>query len=168
MTDWAVLTSAPGQELRAQAELAMLGVDAYCPVIKHITKPKRKSSPVTVITAAFPGYLFARDGFTNFTATPLLRASRLHQLRLGDDFCTVGDDEIDRMRDGDDERTDIPCEIKFSVGDHVRVKSGPLVGLDGEVTAIIGQRCELAIFGMTAKVQMPNFSIEKSEGCSLQ
>lgn len=168
MNNWAVLTSAPGQELQAQSELALLGIDAYCPVIKHMTKPKRKSSPITIIAAAFPGYLFAREGFTNFSATPLLRASKLHQLRLGDNFCTVSEDEIDRMRDGDDERTDTPCEIKFSVGDHIRIKSGPLVGLGGEVTSINTQRCELAIFGMSAKVQMPTFSIEMAEGCSLQ
>lgn len=164
MTDWAVLTSSTGHELSVRDEILALGVDAYCPVMKHRTKPKRKSKPIEIIQAAFPGYLFADSSFIDFSVTPLLMSSHIHQLRMGDSLCTIGDDEINKLRDEDETRLSIRDQsIKFGVGDHVRVKSGPLVGHNGLISASNGQRCELALVGFTTKIHMPVFSLEKIE-----
>ncbi len=162
MNRWSVLTSSAGHELTAVSEMMSIGIDAYCPVIKHLTKPKRKSSPIEVIQAAFPGYLFAAEGFTDFSATPYLKLSRIHHLRLGDEFCMIDETEIDRLRSEDDERTTIVDDrVRFAIGDHVRVIGGPLTSQDGLIVSTKGRHCELAIVGFTAKIYMPEFSLKK-------
>lgn len=162
MQGWAVLTSSTGHELAARNEIMSLGHNAYCPIIKNLTKPKRKSKPVETIQAAFPGYLFADKDFIDFGSTPKLKLSRVRQLRLGEALCIATDEEIDRLRSEDDERSALKdAEIKFRPGDHVRVISGPLVDHEGMITASIGQRCELVFGGFATKIYMPCFSLEK-------
>lgn len=164
---WSVLTSANGKELSVVAEIQSLGADAYCPITKHLTRPKRKSSPVEVTSAAFPGYLFVEYNFTDLSTTPILKLSRLRHLRLGDEFCTVTDDEIDRLRSEDEERCIIPdLRIKFHSGDHVRVLTGPMVGRDGTVITARGQRVQLTLVGFNVKIYMPAFSLKKIEATS--
>ena len=161
---WSVLTSATGAELSACDEIQSLGVPAYCPITKYLTKPRRKSSPIEVTSAAFPGYLFASTDFTDFSATPHLKFSRIRALRLGDEFCTVEDEEIERLRSEDAARCMIPdTTIKFHRGDAVRVLTGPMVGRDGMVVSAKGQRVQLSLVGFTAKIYMPAFSLKKIE-----
>lgn len=168
MTDWAVITSATNHELIACGEFASLGVEAYCPVIKTMTKPRRKSKPVEVIRAAFPQYLFIQNGFSDFSATPVLRQARVHQLRMGESFCTVSDVEIEFMRGGDAVRSDIESDMQFRVGDHVRVTSGPFADMEGEVTNELGPRMEVVLFKTGVEIKAPVFLLSKVEGVSLQ
>jgi len=164
---WSVLTSATGAELSVCDEIQSLGIQAYCPITKHLTKPKRKSSPVEVTSAAFPGYLFAAQDFVDFSATPHLKFSRVHALRLGDYFCTVGGEEIERLQSEDAARCMIPDErITFQRGDHVRVLTGPMVGRDGLVNYARGQRVQLSLVGFNMKVYMPAFSLKKMQAAT--
>jgi len=153
---WSVLISHVGRELAATEDLLASGIQAYCPIIRRLTKPKRKSKPVQIIQAAFPGYLFAES--------PLLCFSQIYirPLLMGDKFCLVDDDEIQRLMDGDDERSIISDnEVKFYNGDHVKVLTGPLVDRYGVILSVRGQRCKLSMVGSTTNVYMPCFSLKK-------
>ncbi len=167
--DWAVLTSTSGRELAARDALRALGVDAYCPVVRRLTKPRRKSKPVEVVTAAFPRYLFADPTFTDHDRHPALTAVSLARLSLGGVPCVVSDAEVDRLRAEDDVRAAEAVDAtRFVAGDHVRVTWGPLAGVEGVVTAALRDGYELEVPGSGARVQTPGFSMERAEGRPLR
>lgn len=160
--NWAVLTSRSGHELSSVEALTASGVQAYCPITTRLTKPKRKSSPVKITQAAFPGYLFAEAGFSSFGEIPELMPAHIHRLYMGEELCTVSDEEVETLREGDDERSLIAdAETKFHAGDHVKVLTGPLVDRFGVVLSAKGQRAHLLMAGSTTKVYMPTFSLKK-------
>lgn len=164
MNSWLVLKSAHGRELSAVEGFLFLGIQAYCPTIKHFTKPKRKSSPVEITQPAFPGYLFAENGFRfdDISSVASIRIARVRRLYFGEELCMVKNSEIDRMQSEDSERRitqDDP--VVFCCGDNVRVNTGPFVGCIGVVKSVQGQRIELSLTKFAAKIYMPAFSLEK-------
>ncbi len=162
--NWAVLTLRPGFELSAAMELQSLGVSAYCPIIKRLTKPRHKSSPVEMTSAAFPCYMFADENFIDFDSTPNLKRSNIYRLRLGGELCTVDEGEIERMRSEDDMRCFIPdTEIKFQPMDSVYILTGPLIGLRAMVLRVKNQHAQLDIAGFSSAIYMPTFSLKKLE-----
>jgi len=165
--NWAVLTLRPGFELSVANELQSLGVSAYCPITKRLTKPRHKTSPVEVTSAAFPCYLFADEDYFDFDATLNLKRANINRLRLGGDLCTVDESEIERMRSEDDMRCYIPdTEAKFNCGDRVYILTGPLIGLHAMVSQVKNQQTQLDIVGFSSKIYMPAFSLKKIEAAT--
>lgn len=167
MTQWSVFTLRSGNELSACDELVAAGLQAYCPIVKSLTKPKRKEKPIEIVSAAFPGYLFSSSMLADFPRTSLINSSRLNHLRLGDEFCSIDESEIERLRLGDEDRTVVvDNKIKFTHKDSVKVISGPFVGRDGVVLSVRGQNIKLALSDSDMIIQMPTFSLEKVEAAT--
>lgn len=164
MNQWSVLICTHSRTLVAADEIQSLGVQAYCPVTNHFTKPKNKSKPVEVTQAAFPGYLFCHPDFEDFEATTDLKFSHVRRLRLGEQYCLVDHNEIERLRGEDGTRRTTDELVRFSVGDFIHVVQGPLTGCEGTVISVRGSKCGLNIIGSTAKIYMPDFSLKLKAG----
>lgn len=162
MDGWPVLMVTTGNELLAVQKIEAAGFIAYCPTIKYFTKPKRKHSPVEVVKAAFPGYLFAAPGFLCASLSNTARFFKVRHLILGNEFCSVPEAEIVALQAEDDNRAVKVTEASpFAVGDRVRVVKGPFSGLKATVGAVHGHECGLTVDGFYAKTYMPSFSLEK-------
>ena len=156
---WYVLHVKPRTEKKAFERLTRLGVFRHLPLLKKVTKVQRRK--VTRFLPLFPGYVFTRlnaDERRSVLKSQLVvrtievRQPRqmIHQLRqiahagrLPSDICEA---------------------VAFSVGEHVRVKSGPFRGIDGYVRRE-GQRTmlvlELSILGRAVEVSISPDDLER-------
>lgn len=62
---WAIGTVYHNQEMKCLNKLREIGVEAFVPLGKRLTKPTRKRKPVVTTYKLFPGYIFVHldDGF---------------------------------------------------------------------------------------------------------
>lgn len=143
---WYAVQTRSKSEHIAAAGLGRFGeVEVYCPRVKFQRPTAR--GPVWFTEALFPGYLFAR-----FEAGEYLRAVRHSNavtklLQFGEDFAVVPDQAVAQIREemgGGDFKV---VEVGHQVGDEVEVASGPLRGMTGIVTNLLGgeQRVRLLL-----------------------
>ena len=158
---WYVLHVKPRTEKRVFGHLQTLRVFRYLPLYKKVTKVQRRK--VTRELPLFPGYVFARLG----------PAERLTMLKT---------QLIARMIDVTDPRRMIhqlrqiahagrlPVDLKavesYSVGEHVRMTSGPFRGIEGYVQRK-GARAtlvlELEILGRAVEVSVSPGDLERAD-----
>lgn len=125
---WYVLHVKPRTEKKVNGFLAAIRVFHYLPLVKKVTKVQRRR--VVRYLPAFPGYVFTRlfpDERTRvFGTKQIVRAidvaeprRMIHQLRQVEHACKLP--------------ADLKLVESFSAGEYVKVVSGPLRGLEGQV-----------------------------------
>ena len=128
---WYVLHVKPRTEKKLNDFLAAMGVFHYLPLVRKETKVQRRK--VVRHLPVFPGYVFTRLfpderiralGTRNVVRTiPVAEPRRMiHQLRQVEHACRLP--------------TDLRLVENFAAGEYVRVISGPLRGLEGQVRRI--------------------------------
>jgi transcription antitermination factor NusG len=142
---YAVQTRSKSEHVAAAGLVRFGEVEVYCPRVKFQRPTAR--GPVWFTEALFPGYIFAR-----FEAGEYLRAVRHSNavtklLQFGEDFAVVPDEAVQQIRKemgGEDFKV---VEIGHQIGDEVEVASGPLRGMSGIVTNLLGgdQRVRLLL-----------------------
>ena len=157
---WYVLHVKPRTEKKAFGYLCRLNVFRHLPLLKKVTKVQRRK--VTRYLPLFPGYVFTRldpdERLTMLKTQLIVRLievtqprQMIHQLRQ---IAHAG-----RLPD------DLAVAEGFSVGEHVRVKSGPFRGIDGYVQRKGGQTTlvlELSILGRAVEVSISPEDIERA------
>ena len=130
---WYVLHVKPRAEKKLNDFLAAMGVFHYLPLVRKVTKVQRRK--VVRHLPVFPGYVFTRLfpderiralGTKNVVRTiPVAEPRRMiHQLRQVEHACRLP--------------ADLRLAESFAAGECVRVVSGPLRGLEGQVRRIGG------------------------------
>ena len=125
---WYVLHVKPRAEKKLNDFLAAMGVFHYLPLVRKETKVQRRK--VVRHLPVFPGYVFTRLhpderiralGTRNVVRTiPVAEPRRMiHQLRQVEHACRLP--------------ADLRLVESFAAGESVRVVSGPLRGLEGQV-----------------------------------
>lgn len=142
---YAVQTRSKSEHVAAAGMKRFGEVETYCPRLKFQRPTAR--GPVWFTEALFPGYMFAR-----FQAGEYLRAVRHSNavsklLQFGEDFAVLPDSAIEDIRTemgGGDFKV---IEIGHEIGDEVEVASGPMRGMKGVVTNLLGgdQRVRLLL-----------------------
>ena len=128
---WYVLHVKPRTEKRVNAFLEAIRVFHYLPLVKKVTKVQRRR--VVRYLPVFPGYVFTRlfpdERMRVFDTDQIVRAitvteprRMIHQLRQVEHACRLPADFK-------------PAEA-FTAGEYVRVVSGPLRGIEGQVKRI--------------------------------
>ena len=128
---WYVLHVKPRTEKKLNDFLAAMGVFHYLPLVRKETKAQRRK--VVRHLPVFPGYVFTRLfpderiralGTKNIVRTiPVAEPRRMiHQLRQVEHACRLP--------------ADLRLVESFAAGEYVRVVSGPLRGLEGQVRRI--------------------------------
>ena len=128
---WYVLHVKPRTEKKLNDFLAAMGVFHYLPLVRKETKAQRRK--VVRHLPVFPGYVFTRLfpderiralGTKNIVRTiPVAEPRRMiHQLRQVEHACRLP--------------ADLRLVESFAADEYVRVISGPLRGLEGQVRRI--------------------------------
>ena len=128
---WYVLHVKPRTEKAVNDHLAILRVFHYLPLVKRETKVQRRK--VVRYLPVFPGYVFARlfpeERMTMLRTQHIVRTIEvtdprrmIHQLRQVEHACRLP--------------ADIRQAESFAAGEYVKVVSGPLRGLEGQVKRV--------------------------------
>ena len=130
---WYVLHVYPRTETVVNDHLAIMRVFHYLPLVRKETKVQRRK--VVRYIPVFPGYVFARlfpeERMTIIRTQHIVRTIEvtdprrmIHQLRQVEHACRLP--------------ADLRLAESFTAGDCVRVVSGPLRGLEGQVRRLGG------------------------------
>lgn len=125
---WYVLHVKPRTEKRVDEFLAAIRVFHYLPLVKKVSKVQRRR--VVRYLPAFPGYVFTRlfpdERMRVFDTRQIVQAIKvaqprrmIHQLRQVERACKLP--------------VDLKLVESFADGEYVKVVSGPLRGLEGQV-----------------------------------
>ena len=128
---WYVLHVKPRTEKAVNDRLAILRVFHYLPLFRKETKVQRRK--VVRFLPVFPGYVFTRlhpeERMAIFRTQHIVRTIEvtdprrmIHQLRQVEHACRLP--------------TDLKLVESFTAGECVKVGSGPLRGLEGQVRRI--------------------------------
>jgi len=125
---WHVVTTVPRHEKTTLAGLTQNGIDAFLPTYESL-RSWRNRQKVAVIAPLFPTYLFVR--ITPNEKLSVLRTPGVRQLvgnRQG--LAVIPSAELECLRKAVRERKALPFEGLVE-GSRVRVRSGPLQGMEG-------------------------------------
>ena len=136
---WYVLHVKPRTEKVVNDHLATLRVFHYLPLVRKETRVQRRK--VVRYLPVFPGYVFARlfpeERMTIVRTQHVVRTIEvtdprrmIHQLRQVEHACRLP--------------VDVRLAESFAAGEYVKVVSGPLRGLEGQVVRI-GARTSLVL-----------------------
>lgn len=125
---WYVLHVKPRAEKQVNDRLAVMRVFHYLPLVRKVTKVQRRK--VVRQLPVFPGYVFTRlfpeERAEIFRTQHIVRTivvkeprRMIHQLRQVEHACRLP--------------TDLRVAQSFAAGEYVKVVSGPLRGLEGQV-----------------------------------
>ena len=160
---WYVLHVKPRTEKAVNDHLAILRVFHYLPLVRKVTKVQRRK--VMRYLPVFPGYVFTR----------LFPDERMTILRTQHVVRTIGVTDprrmIHQLRQVE-HASRLPADFRlaenFAAGEYVRVVSGPLRGLEGQVKRI-GARTSLVltvdILGRALEATVAPGDLEKLAPC---
>ena len=125
---WYVLHVKPRTEKMVDGHLAIMRVFHYLPLVRKDTKVQRRK--VVRYLPVFPGYVFTRlfpeERMTIIRTQHIVRTIEvrdprrmIHQLRQVEHACRLP--------------SDLRAVASFAAGEYVKVVSGPLRGLEGQV-----------------------------------
>ncbi len=148
--DWYVAKIKRNQVSLVENQLVLKGLEVYTPQIVGLSGSPGKRE------ALFPGYIFCHMDVTNRYHWPsLLWTPGLSYLLPAEDRPSpLVEDAVDEIRMRVEEWNRGGYVRVFEKGDHVKIKSGPLKGLD----AIFGsylparERCEVLLYWLGGKL----------------
>ena len=147
---WYVVATRPKQESIARDHLARQGYRVLLPEIS--LKKRRHSRWVEVIEPLFPGYLFVRIAFGQDDPAPIRSTRGCHDLvRFGEHHPRVPEEVLETLIGKAASVTE--SGPLFSVGETLRVESGPLVGLTAVFEMPNGNDRAEVLIQMLGKVQ---------------
>lgn len=126
--NWAVATTAPNSEARAAIHLDRQEIVHYSPRFRDHTRRVR---------SLFPGYIFVQE---RSAWRPVLGTRGISGLITGSDGpALVIDNEIQDIRDREDEEGLVVLPDPYADGSRVRVSRGALTGAEGVCAGMLGQ-----------------------------
>lgn len=157
---WTVAHVKSRQEKALARELAVADVPYYLPMVEKRVRRRDNGKVRKSLMPLFPGYLalaLEREDWGRVYAT--------HRVA---NLIAVGDQELFVRELVQVRRTiesDVPVTLAptFDVGQPVRVKSGPMMGLEGEVAYAKGQTIFIIwvrMFGQTIRVELDELDLE--------
>lgn len=158
---WHVLRTAPHRERWVGRELHRgLGIDWYVPIERR--KLKLRGRPIERIEPLIRGYVFARDISQGVWRDVRSIRGVIGWLERDGEPAILSDAEVRLIRDL--ERThnvqvSQSREIRYRIGDRVRVTAGPFATLETLLDAVRGQRVRIA--SPIGPVWMPTTVIER-------
>ena len=129
MQRWVTLYTKPYMEMQVSGLLTARGVEVYLPTVhKYVVRRRRKE-----VTPFFPCYLFARVDPTSGLYSAVSWTPGVRRIvKFGGEVAWVPDEIVMRIKDKlpQLEQSGYFDSNKFSAGDVVRIKAGPLKDMD--------------------------------------
>lgn len=157
---WYAVYTKPCWEKKVAGLLAMYGIEHYCPLQriqrrwsdrkKIIMEPLFKSYVFVHITQKEQGAVKQVNGVLNF----------VHYLGKP---AVIRNEEIDIIKQFLNEYRNVRLErMEFNVNDHVRIVSGPLMMMEGDVVEVKHKTVKVLLpslgFAMTAEIEKANLA----------
>ena len=140
-TNWYALYTAPRHEKRVAKQIQQQGVACFLPLYRSVRRWKDRRKELALVL--FPGYVFVR--------MPLQHRLRVLQLpgavrlvTFNGQPASLPEAEIERLQSHLSASGNIEPHPYLSVGRRVRVRSGPLKGLEGIILRADG-RCRIVL-----------------------
>lgn len=151
--EWYVVRTKPHQEYSVESNLSGLEIEVLCPRIREHKVIRRRMQ--AVVTPLFPGYLFARFHLAQSRMVRYARGVR-NLVSFGPSPAIVHGDIIDGLRERLQAGIVELTTPSFSRGDIVRIKEGPLCGLEAvfEKEMVGQQRAMLLMKTMACQVRV--------------
>ena len=140
MSDWYLVYTKARQEDAAASGLEEQGYRVYLPKLR--VKRRRPGGKVDVDEPLFPRYLFAAATQQDQSISPMQYTRGVQKLvKFGHIYLSVSNDIVEAIRKREDPDTGFHRLTMPSLkpGDAVRMKTGPLAGIDGIFEAPSGQ-----------------------------
>lgn len=156
---WRVLRVKTGQEFKVERQLAARSITSYLPAFQALRNFSDRR-PETISRALFPGYLFVsfeRQQSTDLLSTPHV----IDVLSFSGKPAQIEADEMDRIQ-AMSQLAGEPWQ-RLTVGNRVRVVSGPLRGAEGRILRHEGKLqmvIEVDILNRAVKVKIDGFALE--------
>jgi|SRR5277367_6178849 len=163
LRSWFAVYTASNHEKRVAQYLQVKGIETFLPLYS-VTKRWKNRTTVKVDLPLFSGYAFARIAPTE----------RIRVLEVPMVYSIVGnrhepaalpDAEIEKLRVGLRERQAYPYPY-VKVGNRVRVRSGPLAGLEGVVVRTYGGLSVVLSVDMIQKSIAVHVEADELESCA--
>jgi transcription antitermination factor NusG len=139
--NWYALYTAPRHEKRVADQINRQGIDCFLPLYRSMRRWKDRRKELELVL--FPGYVFVRMALQHrLRVLQLPGAVRLVTFN-GQPTC-LPDAEIENLRNHLSRAGDIEPHPYLSAGRHVRVRSGPLTGLEGIILRT-KDRCRIVL-----------------------
>jgi transcription antitermination factor NusG len=125
---WHALYTRYQHEKSVTAILSEKGFEVFCPMYPEVHRWKDRKKEVNL--PLFPGYLFFADGLErkiDLLSTPGVSAI----VSIGNSPAVVPEEEISALRIAADSSRRMAPHPYLKEGDKLRVKSGPLAGVEG-------------------------------------
>jgi len=125
---WYAAQTCANHEKRVLAQLSQRRVEAYVPLYASVRRWKDRR--VCLELPLFPGYVFVRLALRERLRV-LQTPSVVRLVGFGGQPAALPDQEIDALRQGLIHKLRLEPHPYLKVGRHVRVREGPLQGLEG-------------------------------------
>lgn len=150
---WYAIRSRTGKEIEARDEIEAIGITAWCPTYRTLTKPTKKRKPIEVSRPLLPGYILA-----------LVPEGQWHDVKAckgvlgwiagpeGPMPCRRST-EIDLMRERERLGVYDHCglEGRLQAGDPLEVLFGPFTGWQVTFRGVVGDKIDGEVEMMGAK-----------------
>jgi transcription termination/antitermination protein NusG len=132
---WYVLYTCANHERRVTAELQARSVEHFLPL--YSSTRRWKDRRVTLELPLFPGYVFVRLTLRERLLV-LQIPSVVRFVGLGGQPTALPDEDMEILRSGLSQRLRAEPHPFLTVGRRVRIRSGPLAGLEGKLVRKMG------------------------------
>jgi len=155
---WYALYTKPCWEKKVAGLLAMQGIEHYCP-LQRIQR-KWSDRKKIIMEPLFKSYVFVRVTEKE-QATVKQVSGVLNFVNYLGKPAIIRDEEIDTIKHFLNEYRNIRLErLEFNVNDRVRIVSGPLMTLEGDVLEVKHKTVKVLLpslgFSMTAEIDKAN------------
>jgi transcriptional antiterminator RfaH len=126
--NWYVIRTKPGQEKQVESQLRQCGIETLLPFLEQTRVIRRHRK--TILAPLFPGYLFSRFDLKEHYRTASYARGSIGIVTFGSVPARVDEEMVDSIRS---RLTNGVLTIKSKCllpGQIVRIKSGPMDGLD--------------------------------------
>lgn len=131
-THWYVVSTKPNHENQAEQNIARLGIECFLPLLQEQKIVRRKAR--TIVTPLFSGYLFVRINLLEHYRKLIYTRGVKRMVEFGSGPVAVDASTIDAIRstmaDSKVYVLEKPNDRKLSHGELVKIKEGPLAGLE--------------------------------------
>lgn len=159
---WYAIYTKSRAEKKVYAELEKKGIEAYLPLVK---KERNWSDRMKVVEEPFlSGYVFVRVSFGRHYDA-LVIPGALRYVSFGGKPAPIPDYQIENLKifiAANDQSMEVTSE-RIHKGDKIRVTSGPLADVNGEVVEIRGKRRILLRFDTLGYCVHAEMGINKIE-----
>ncbi|MBR9728212.1 transcription/translation regulatory transformer protein RfaH [Shewanella intestini] len=166
MKAWYLVYCKPREEVRAQQNLALQGVNSYLPMMKQLKKVANQTKEKLVETPLFPSYLFIQFDPTEFSVSKVHSTRGVNRIVGCNEFMTpIADTLVEQIKlRCDNEQAPQRSPKDLVKGDKVKFVDGPFAELNAIFEEMNAEkRCFVlfTIMGQQKRIAVDKQSIEK-------